>query len=562
LNLNLFKLLSESNRKNQAKPETIKGLVWEAEYNLETFNFKFKGHEEIFKRCVELCKQYPRGFYLKEDKKWCLHFPIYRLEKEKMKEICRLLQNPEILKNNLEKNVQKLILSQHDYTADSYPISFEHKLFDFQKEAINFIYNNCGKALLAMTMGTGKTIVALGYIDKVGFDRILIVCPASLKIHWQRHIESWLKEKSFIVNSGKDEIPDERFVIVNYDLLVKLEERLKEYKPELIVFDEIHFIKNQNAKRSQAAKNISIYSRFKIGLTGTPILNRPTEIWNPIKTLDANLLPGFWTFARRYTYIQQTRWGVQFIGAKNLDELREFLKKTIVYRKTLEEISEFELPPFKRILVPIPKTKAMRMLDESLLKSVIKGRWTREKFSKVMTSLSEFRQKALEIKLPFALEFVESLLENEDRIVIFLWHKKAVEALKQFCNKRSIPYSILIGETPIKARQKEVDKFQNGESKVFIGNIIAAGVGLQLTAASTAVFLEVDWVPGNLIQAEKRLHRIGTRKFVKFYYLVLEGTIEERMIKLLNKKAEIAHEILDKDNLGDYVNLFKELLEV
>jgi SWI/SNF-related matrix-associated actin-dependent regulator 1 of chromatin subfamily A len=494
------------------------------------------------------------------------------------------------------------------------PEGLEYK--GYQKGGIAYAMQR-PNTLIGDEMGLGKTIQALGLINAVPEIRnVLVVCPASLKLNWEREAKKWLMREfnMFVVDGMKDDIPAEAtMVIVNYDLvrgkkiddpefkvppgtIVKVPKyvesshvhsQLMARQWDLLVVDECHRIKDPKSlqaiaiigreaapkKHERQILGLKHKTARNAFLTGTPFLNKPVEMHPLLAALAPQEFGNFFKFAKRYCDAKQGPFAWDFNGASNLEELQEKLRSTIMVRRLKKDVLT-ELPPKRRqIIVMKPGSgeakvikaeqdawkiheERMEMLQNELDFAHASG--DQEAYKKIADQLKQAKKVGFEqtslarknvalAKLPKVIEHLEEAFEQGiNKIVVFGWHHEVCNAITDHFGAAAVK---LTGEvTSSKERQEAVDRFQNDPSvKVFVGSIGAAGVGHTLTAASTVIFVELDWVPANINQAEDRCHRIGQHDSVLVQHLVLDGSLDARMVELLVQKQEIADKALDRD---------------
>ena len=425
-------------------------------------------------------------------------------------------------------------------------------LYPFQKEAVAFIEAKNGRALLALDMGLGKSIISLSWL-KLHNDKkpVLIVCPATLKLNWLREINKWFPDENNIqILSGK--YPSEDIygdiVIINYDILSDWVDVLINVPFKVMILDESHFIKNRAANRTKAVKTISKKIPHILALTGTPILNRPIEIYNVLKILAPNHTPNFWEYVNRYCGARHNGFGWDFNGATNIDELHNRLTSTIMFRRLKKDVLQ-DLPDKVRTYIPIEldnKNTYIRA-EEDFVDFIYKtkGKNAAMKISsaEAIAKVEVLKQVAVKGKLNQVKEWIKDFLATDGKLVVFAIHRFVIdELMKEF---KDIAVKV-DGSVTRANRDKAVQAFQNDDNiRLFIGNINAAGVGLTLTAASSVAFIELPWSPALLDQAEDRCHRIGQKDTVNIYYLLGVDTIEERIVKMLDSKRKILDTVLD-----------------
>jgi len=449
--------------------------------------------------------------------------------------------------------------SAHDAEIDV-PCPPDLSYLPYQRAAIAFGIDH-PNVLLADEMGLGKTIEALGVINAdENAKRVLIVCPASLKLNWARECENWLVDRGEVGVAGKTFPKDAQIVIINYDILGKWKKELKGTW-DVLVADECHYVKNKDAKRSKAL--YAIKSRRKLFLTGTPILNRPVELWTIVSSLAPEEFDHFWNFANRYCAPIKNNFGWEFVGATNLDELHERLRGTIMVRRTKAEVLP-DLPPKRRQVIELASDhiakliavetgawkEHQRRLNElralkrgSAQKSEAELAAMRAGVNVAFGELAKLRQDTAIAKVPLIIEHIKNVLEDVGKIVVFAHHRAVIQELAEPFGDSVVT---LTGDDAVAKRQAAVDRFQTDPTcQIFIGSITAAGFGLTLTASSNVVFAELDWVPAHLTQAEDRTHRLGQANSVLVQHLVLQDSLDARMVGTLIKKQRVIDKVVD-----------------
>lgn len=436
----------------------------------------------------------------------------------------------------------------------TFPAPVGKSYLPFQRAGISYaLQRDC--TLIADEMGLGKTIQAIGFINaSPEIKRILVVCPASLKFNWRNEISAWHNAPvspdwsptkwGFVGNCNQT---GREFYIINYDVLHKLND---EFQWDLMICDEFHYCKNSKAKRTQEVMKRAQTSKRVIGLTGTPVANKPVELFSLLQILKQDLAKKFTTFAYRYCNPQKVWTGRKFVtsfdGASNLDELQEKLRESCMVRREKADVLT-ELPAKRRQIVTLDSVK-----DDGLYSEFINEENYEETVSKLrrgakipFEEISKTRQEQALAKLPKALEFIKETINGGiNKVVVFAHHVDVIKGLQAGLSEFGCV--TISGDTTNEERANAVSEFQtNGACKVFIGSIIAAGMGLTLTAASTVIFVELDWTPGNVTQAEDRCHRIGQKDSVNVYHLVVDGTLDAKLCKVLVKKQEVISQALN-----------------
>jgi SNF2 family DNA or RNA helicase len=414
-------------------------------------------------------------------------------------------------------------------------------------------------------MGLGKTIQAIGTINADPSARsVLVICPASLKLNWRKEFTKWdVKNLSVeVIQPTSKTFPEAHTVVINYELLKKWRSEIRAREWDVLVVDEAHYVKNPSTARAQeifgrkrttketeesAGKPAfePIKAKRRLFLTGTPIVNRPKELWPIINAIAPGFEKDFFAYAKKYCAAFRNRFGWDFSGASNLDDLQERMRALFMVRRLKKDVLK-ELPPKRRQVMVLEGDAGLAELLEKEKKtyeqyaeSIKNGDFETPEFSE----MSEVRKAVAVAKIPFIVEHINEALEELDKLCVFVHHYEVVDALVAEFGKACV---VIDGRTKNEDRQAAVEKFQSDpECRVFIGTIRAAGVGITLTASSTVIFGELDWVPGNVSQAEDRCHRIGQVDTVFVRHLVLEGSLDERMTQIIIDKQDVIDEALD-----------------
>ena len=442
-----------------------------------------------------------------------------------------------------------------------------------------------GRALLADDPGLGKTCQSLAYLQAHPEIRpAIIIVPATMKLKWGLEIDSWMTEKChWEIISGKkpDELKTADIYIINYDIvsneyapLKRGEKKRKEIpgtgwidfieniRPKAIIVDEADRLKNRDAQRSKAVKKLAENTPHFIALTGTPG-NRPEELYNVIQLVEPGLFPSFYKYAQKYCNATLTRYGWDFSGASNVEELHKILTDTIMIRRRKKDVLP-DLPAKIRAVIPMELNNADIYTEAETdfvnwLRSVDIKKAERAKKAKALSRIEGLKQLALAGKLNQCIDWIENFIESGEKLVVFTTHKSTISALMETFPKTAVK---LDGSTNMTDRQAAVERFQTDpDIRLFVGNIKAAGVGITLTAASNACFLELPWTSGDCDQAEDRIHRIGQDAgSVTIWYLLAENTIDTEIASLLDEKRGVLAAILDGEEI-ETDNMLTALLD-
>ncbi len=472
----------------------------------------------------------------------------------------------------------------------------------FQLAGIQFLMDH-PNAILGDEMGLGKTIEIIGLTNvDPSTDSVLVVCPATLRRNWEREFRKWSTRgwQLEVVESKQQRIGEAPVVVISYDLLDTHQAQLANRTWGLLVADEAHYLKNKKSRRASALLGVpeseakarlikelmrepdqnawgfatwsqrmaevdemlltrpdlqarleaimrqGIRSQRTVFASGTPIPNRPVELWPILQRVDpTGLGSNFYTYTSRYCAARRTDFGLDVSGASNLDELQIKLRSTCMIRRLKADVLE-ELPEKTRQTIEIPATgKSAKLVARELAMDVAikKERAEHGRASKrLFAELSTIRRDLAVAKVPAVIDHISATLTGCEKLVVMAHHRELIAAIRA-----EFPDAVAItGETPHAERQSAIDRFQNDPKvNLFVGSIYAAGTGITLTAASTVVFAELDWVPGVVVQAEDRLHRIGQSTGVCVQYLVVAGSLDYAIAQTLERKTEVIGQALD-----------------
>lgn len=435
----------------------------------------------------------------------------------------------------------------------------------YQRAGIAFGLKNAG-VLIADEPGLGKTIQAIGIINAdPSMHRILLVVPASLKINWSRELKKWLvKSRTIEIIEGEptDASADLRFesdvVIINYELVPLYAELINEYAWDMVIADECHILRNPEAQRTQSfVGNFEntippIKACRRVFLTGTPILNRARDVWALISYLNPRAWQSYDEFVKKFC-----QGGSKDSGSSNLSILQRLLRATVMIRRLKKDVLK-ELPPKRRRIVKLPcnSSHIQNLLEEERMlyqyADTSEEQWSR--YAKTLAHFKETKKIALKdtsrirhaiavAKIPMMIEYIESQLVDNQKLIIFAHHQDVIDALVNYFGNIAVSFT---GRSSATDKQFAVDEFQNNPNiRLSIISILSAGVGITLTAAHRAIFVELDWTAANITQAEDRCHRIGQTKTVDIIHLILDGSIDIHLAQKIIEKQLIYDEALN-----------------
>lgn len=446
-----------------------------------------------------------------------------------------------------------------DNTVKDVVINFEkyskRPVLEHQKEPIQKLVEN-KKYILADDMGLGKTTSAVIATLETGAKKVLIICPATLKINWKREIENY-SDRPIYIAEGKNFSTEHDFVIINYDILKnfhnpkdKDNSLILQSNFDLVIVDEAHYIKNAQSQRTKLINDIVKNIDRLWLLTGTPMTSRPIDYFNLLSLVDSPVAKNWMAYVIRYCGGYQFKAGPRKVwnvmGATNLEELRERTSNTITRRLKTDVLS---LPD--KIITPV-YLRLKSKLYEDVMGEYYNWYEKNPEESKSLTvqfsKLTKVRQIIADEKISQTIEIAENILEQGKKVIIFC---NFTDSLNKICEH--------FGKTAVKVdgtmskieRQNSVDQFQeNDKIKVFVGNIIAAGVGLTLTAAEAVIMNDLSFVPAHHSQAEDRAYRIGQKNNVSIYYPLFENTIEGIIYDILNNKKQVIATVMG-DNMDN-----------
>jgi len=448
----------------------------------------------------------------------------------------------------LQKNRQREVNIDYEKYSHRPPLSH-------QKEAIEKLVGN-DKYILADDMGLGKTTSTVIASLESDIEKVLIICPASLKINWQREIENYTDKEISIIEGKKWEPAD--YTIINYDILKNFHDPkhpeksdILNYGFDLIVMDEAHYIQNVKANRTKIANSIV----KKVGrvwlLTGTPMTSRPMNYYNLLDLVDSPVADNWMAYAIRYCAGYQFSVGAKKVwnvtGSSNLEELRDRIKPQVL-RRLKEDILDLPEKIITPVYLRLKSKEYEKLMGEyyDWYNSSEDSNSLTIQFSKLMM----VRQVIAEGKIKDTIELAQNIIDQGKKVIIFTNFTNTLNQIVDHFGKSAVK---LDGKMTKPQRQHSVDEFQNNEKiTVFVGNLKAAGVGITLTSAEAVIMNDLSFVPSDHSQAEDRAYRYGQKFSVSVYYPIFENTIEGIIYDILSKKKNIFETVMgDNEGKGD-----------
>ncbi|MBQ6885909.1 MAG: DEAD/DEAH box helicase [Lachnospiraceae bacterium] len=487
-----------------------------------------------------------------------------------------------------DKNFKSLIRNMKTVEDNDFevPQSLKNVLREYQKNGflwLKTLKNNGFGGILADDMGLGKTLQVIAFLlsekQEESGKTALIVCPASLLYNWKSEIERFAPELLVTMISGNNQerkeqieaIGNEDVVITSYDLLRRDIEWYEKIRFGYQILDEAQYIKNHTTQAAKSAKEIK--AGFKLALTGTPIENRLSELWS----IFDYLMPGFLYSYNRF----RTDFEIPIVQAKSENEterLKKMIRPFILRRLKKDVLKDLPEKLEENMIVKFSKEQEeLYKAHVGRLKALLDNQ-TGEEFAKgkvqILSELTRLRQICCEpslvyenyvgesAKLQACVEMLKNAVEGGHKVLVFSQFTTMLTHLQKQMRKEDIPYFSLIGSTVKENRAKMVEKFNSGEVPVFFISLKAGGTGLNLTAADIVIHYDPWWNVAVQNQATDRAHRIGQKNVVTVYKLIAKDTIEEKIVKLQERKKELAEQLLDGEGAGLAGMTKEELMEL
>lgn len=412
----------------------------------------------------------------------------------------------------------------------------ELKPHRFQMDALLFALAR-NRAYLALDPGLGKTIVAAMICNSLPGARVVVVCPPFLRLNFEAEFLKWGVKKAQVLF-----IPDS--MLVKGKTLAAISRHICEAEETVLIVDEAQRFKNAKAKRTKVIFGPQgLWRDFTrvYPMSGTPMLNRPMELYPILSKLAPESIDGmdFFKYGFKYCAGHQGPWGWDFTGASNVEELSRRVKENFMLRIRKETVLT-QLPPKTEELVFLgddspPSVRAFekRMLKEFSPEDIMKAQLAEN------GQLATYRRELGEFKAPIAAEFLREFLEtSKESVIVFAIHKMTIARLET--ELACFSPLVITGETPMDMRHEYVARFQSDSGpRVIIGNIQAMGTGLTLTKATRVVFAESSWVDAENVQAADRAHRIGQTGNVLVQHLIFKNSIDAAVIRVNMSKRNI-----------------------
>ncbi|MEA2128536.1 MAG: SWI/SNF-related matrix-associated actin-dependent regulator of chromatin subfamily A-like protein 1 [Solirubrobacteraceae bacterium] len=438
---------------------------------------------------------------------------------------------------------------RHSRAVDGEPIAavaavLGGELAPFQWAGVRYVLD-ARRAFIADEQGLGKTVEALAALEADGAFPAVVVCPASLKLNWERETARWLAHRSVAVIDGRVAAPRTADItILNYEIVGAHRDALARTSPRALVVDESHYVKNPKAKRTQAVRRLAetiAPDGLRLALSGTPVLNHAEELVSQLRVIGR--LEDFGSgaqFARR------------FRGELSEERLHWHLRRRCFVRRTKAEVLP-QLPAKRQVVVPVALSneREYRLAEEDVVAWLrsqpldlreLEARIAATLRAERLAQLGTLQRLAARGKLATALSWIDDFLQSGEPLVVFARHVEVQEAVLA----RFPEAAHLLGRDPVAARDATVGAFQDpGGPHLLVAATRVAAQGITLTRASNVAFLELEWTPAMHDQAEDRCHRIGQHDAVTPWYLLAADTIDETMAALIQRKRGIVAAVTD-----------------
>jgi len=434
--------------------------------------------------------------------------------------------------------------AEHGDPIESTAAVLGGELAPFQWAGVRYVLD-ARRAFLADEQGLGKTVEALAALEADGAYPAVVVCPASMKLGWQREAERWLPHRTVAVVEGRPPVPPSaEITILNYEIVAAHREALSRRRPRALVVDESHYCKNPHAKRTQAVRRLAgavAPDGLVLALTGTPVLNHADELIAQLRVI-----------GRLADFGSGARFSRQFRGQLSEERLHWHLRRRCFVRRLKADVLP-QLPAKRQVVVPVALTNRAeyRLAERDVIEwlrsqpldlSELNARIAATLRAERLAQLGTLQRLAARGKLAAALAWIDDFLASGEPLVVFARHVEVQRAVVE-----RFPAALhLLGSDSIRAREAAIAAFQKPDGPpLIVGATRVAGQGITLTRSSNVVFLELEWTPAMHDQAEDRCHRIGQRDAVTAWYLLAAGTIDETMARLIESKRQVVAAVTD-----------------
>ena len=559
--------------KSKNSPPILCGPPIEIKFELVS-RTRFKaGTNGFCAEAVKIFKEMGTAVYDPNTKEWNFCLSSYATLVNRLRNFTQfklgLLPKP-IVSTFVKKNYSQCTGSLWTGVADETMLShldpfLRDSLLPYQKKGvIKSIGKFNGRVLLADDMGLGKTIQAIAIATYYRSEfPVLIICPSSVRYDWKDAVLKWnpntvTENQIQLLNTKKEPLSDDAlFYIISYDMVGRKTDQLRKFHFQIVICDESHNLKNGKAERTKAVVPIVSRAGRRILLSGTPALSRPQELYTQIQTICPKLFSTFMEYGLRYCDGKMTLYGWNFLGAGYLGELQLLLEERVMIRRLKKDVL-CDLPKKERVQVMIEAAN-VDSFESIALKDILstgKELFDTNNNLEKHALIAQLFRKSAEVKLPGVLEYIAQFVkERGEKLLVFAHHKIIMEGICHLLDKMKVSHVRIDGSCPSAERHSLCNKFRADEDcKVCILSILIAP-GLTLTCASTAIFTELFWNPGALLQAEDRIHRIGQEHTCKIVYILCKGTADDHIWPLLSRKLNVLSDVGLNEKENDLSNI-------
>lgn len=458
----------------------------------------------------------------------------------------------------------------------------QHQIFgaSFATELFTNGYTGC---MLSMEMGTGKTLTSIAMIArqyKLGkIDKVLVACPKIAMQVWANEFKNFanfdfsiavlqgtqkqrLDKMNYLVEHGKGL----KIVVINYEYVATFQSILDKWKPDFILCDESHRIKGVSTQQTKAVTKIGESCKFRICLTGTPLTSNIIDFFSQYKFMDKTIF-GLSITCFKVRYVITGMFG-EYVrpNPENFAELQEKVN-SIAYRVTKEDC--LQLPEYTDIpiYVDIGCMKQYKELERdyitwlseneniSVTNALTQTLQLRQMTGGFYYTVDEINGKVAHYidsaKLDACMDLIKDITQAGKKVIVFAEFQAEIERIYEACVKAGYSCGTYYGKTKEQAKNDLVDRFQNGDLQVFIGQIESAGISITLTAASHMIFYSTGYKYGVYDQARARIHRKGQTNACTYYHLLARNTIDNKIMKALERKEALSSSIIDDYKKGE-----------
>lgn len=517
-----------------------------AEYKDDQIKITFFVSQKQFYPTLESIKSMRGRTWNSQEKAWYVPFTIPNVQYLMGQgfDVC------DTLKSHLKPEPKVQVARIPEMFTDIDESKLPKGLRPYQIEAIKYLEYHNGNGLIALFPRAGKSVVSLSHVKLHNYNKVLIVCPATAKIGWQREIKKWFNEPSCILQTRTPyELPEMRYHIINWDILYDWVGCLNDY--DIVIADEVHRSSNIKLAKKVAGKtrNVPVQTTLAfqtlaaktpriLALTGTPITSKVSQLWVLLNIYDAERFPDYYKFIWKFCDPKHNGYAWEFNGLSNADELLPLLPK-YMYRRRREDVI-VDLPEETHEFIPIE-------IDEVLYAKDLKEfeAWLKENPActdeQKDARIAQFESLSYSKKRQQIIDWVKDF---EDKIVLFTHHRSVSEDLHNVFKKQSV---LVYGGMNGEKKQKAIDDFnENDKIRIFVGNIDACKEAISLYASDYVAYVELPLTVGALDQSRQRIYLPdkGATK-LSYMYFIAEDTVDEDRVKRLIERAKLIDTVID-----------------